>query len=296
MTNQQSNAGEYLKCTRQVSSANYSLLAVVIFSLINVVMALFGSETYFLFSASVPHFIAFTGALYCGLLPDYYYTELGISQAELLDPSALVVFGAIAIGVVAIYFILWLVGRKKVGAMTASLVLFCIDTVIMFVLYGISLDMLLDVIFHGWVIVSLVMGISASKKLKQFAKQEQIAQEDQAVVYSGETGEQIEQTTDVFATPKEDSPVLEVADWTVKSRILLEAEAFGHKVCYRRVKRTNQLIIDDNIYAQIDLLMEGAHCLQAIVDGHDFQVGFDGYSKSYAIVDGKLIASKTRLI
>ena len=51
--------------------------------------------------------------------------------------------------------------------MVAVLVLFSVDTASMPVLGGISFDMLLDYLFHAYVIYSLVSGISALKKFRE---------------------------------------------------------------------------------------------------------------------------------
>lgn len=89
---------------------------------------------------------------------------------------------------------------------------------------------------------------------------------------------------------------MRVADTTVKSRTLLETDVHGHAVCYRRVKRTNELVIDGNVYDEIEMLMETAHALHATVDGHEIVVGYDGVSKSYVKVDGVVVGTKLRLI
>ena len=86
-----------------------------------------------------------------------------------------------------------------------------------------------------------------------------------------------------------------MADTTVKSRILLEADAAGHHICYRRVKRINELVIDGYVYADVEMLIETAHVLAAQLDGHVFQAGFDGVAHSYIRVDGAQVARKLRL-
>ena len=280
-------------------SAYFSLLAVVLFTLVNIVMASLGNETYFLFSATVPYFIAFSGALYCGLLPDYYYTELGIPQSELLDPSAIVGFAVVALIFVAVYFVVWLLSKNKRGFMIAALVLFIIDTVAMFILYGIALDSLLDILFHGWVIVSLIMGINEAQKVQIALRERAEVQESESVkVQEGESAVlYTDGSSQAQGNPfAENSAILRVADTTVKSRTLLETDVHGHAVCYRRVKRTNELVIDGNVYDEIEMLMETAHALHATVDGHEIVVGYDGVSKSYVKVDGVVVGTKLRLI
>lgn len=57
--------------------------------------------------------------------------------------------------------------------------------------------------------------------------------------------------------------------------ILLEANCAGHQVVDRRVKRTNQLVIDRYIYDEIQMRMETVHSLPAAVDGHRIKVAID---------------------
>lgn len=143
----------------QYASARANLLLVVIFTLVNVALCLFGTDTYFLFSAIVPYFIAVVGAETCGLYPEEYYAEMGMTEADLLPNGFIAVFAAIAIVILALYFVCWLLSKKHVAFMIAALVLFVIDTVAMFVLFVPGLDMILDYVFHAWVLVSLILGI-----------------------------------------------------------------------------------------------------------------------------------------
>ena len=159
------------------NSSRYNLLLVVIFSLINVLICVFGGDTYFLFSASLPYYIAFMGAFLGGIMPDEYYFEMGIAKEELLGTPALVIFAIIAVVVIAFYFLFWLFSKKKVGWIIAALVFFVIDTVIMLVVFGISIDMIVDALFHVWVLVSLISGIVNYYKLKKLPEEIKTAPE-----------------------------------------------------------------------------------------------------------------------
>ena len=81
-----------------------------------------------------------------------------------------------------------------------------------------------------------------------------------------------------------------------KCRILLEGNYGTYRVVYRRVKSTNQLVINNYIYDELTMVIEPAHTLSARIDGHDFVVGYDGRSCSYFLVDGNEIAKKIRMI
>jgi len=86
------------------------------------------------------------------------------------------------------------------------------------------------------------------------------------------------------------------ADDSVKSRPLLEATAKGYKICYRRVKSVNELVINGIVYDEKKGIIEFAHRLSAVIDGHKIEAGYDEAGYSYIIFDGKRIAEKQRII
>lgn len=86
------------------------------------------------------------------------------------------------------------------------------------------------------------------------------------------------------------------ADNSVKSKILLETTAEGYKICYRRVKTVNELIINDLVYDEKKGIIEFAHNLSGIVDGHTIEAGSDEDGYSYIRFDGEIVAEKERWI
>ena len=96
--------------------------------------------------------------------------------------------------------------------------------------------------------------------------------------------------------PQATGGILRVADPNVRARVLLQTEAFGHSIVYRRAKRVNELIVDGNVYDEVETLIEYAHTLKAQVDGHLFEAEFDGKAHSYIKVDGQVVAKKLRLM
>ena len=110
--------------------------------------------------------------------------------------------------------------------------------------------------------------------------------------YSVSEQQESEQSAPAY-TDIPDSAPLRIADMTAKSRTLLEYSINGHKILYRRVKRTNELVIDGYVYGEYIARLEMPHVLTAYVDGHDIAVGYNG-SASYAVIDGQQVASKIR--
>jgi hypothetical protein len=264
-------------------TARSNLLFVVIFTLINIIGSVFGSETYFLFSAHIPTFFAILGAILCGRYSPEYYAAIGMSDTEFFGTPVLVVLTAIAVVLTLLYLLFWALSKKRVGWLIAALVFFVADTAFMLLSYGISFDMLVDILFHALIVYYLVAGIMAHYKLKALPE---------------EVPEAPDAEGDYEAMPDsaqlENSPILRRADMEVKHRVLLETEALGHKICYRRVKKVNELVIDNYVYAELESLKERAHVLEAQIDGHRISVGYDGFSNSYAMLDGNVITKKIR--
>lgn len=92
-----------------------------------------------------------------------------------------------------------------------------------------------------------------------------------------------------------ESVYLRAADTETKERVLLSVEFEGHDIVYRRVGRTNELVIDGYVYDEYIKLMEFSHELSANVGGYNITAGFDSKaSESYIAVDGIFIERKTR--
>lgn len=163
---------------RYAASRN-NILWVLLFTVINVILLVSNSNSYFLFSAYVPYSIVGWAMLYCGKFPAEFYGDM--SQYEFLDSSLFVVAIVVAVVICSLYFLCWLFSKKKrVAWMIIALVLFVLDTVLMF-LGGVSTDSIIDVVFHGWVILSLSLGIAAHFKLKNLPEEEPVAAPQPAV-------------------------------------------------------------------------------------------------------------------
>ncbi len=152
--------------------ARNNLLLVVVFTLINSVMCLFGSSTYFLWSASIPYYFTLYGMVYTGRFPAEYYADW--ADFVPLGDSYLATMVTTAFVCIAIYLLFWFLSKKHgYGWLVAALVFFVVDTIYMFYVSGFSADMILDIAFHIWVIATLIMGISAALKLKKLPPEEQ---------------------------------------------------------------------------------------------------------------------------
>ena len=137
----------------QIKTARNNLLVVVLFTVLNMVLLLIGSKRYFLFSATIPYYLIFFGYTF-----DYFtlgtYTLTGLVMA--LVPL-------IGLG------LCWFMCKKDNRWMTAAAVLFGVDTAAMAAMMLWAGDLsgsFLDIVFHGWVLVTLIAGIKAANRLK----------------------------------------------------------------------------------------------------------------------------------
>ena len=156
---------------QRYNGSRNNLLLVVAFTLVNMVLLIAGSSSYFLFSASIPYYLTFFGMLYTGKMPaDYYYEWTDFEPAA---TSFLVIMIAISVILTAVYALCWFLSKKRgFGWLVFALISFVVDTIFMFVFVGFSADMIIDVVFHVWVIISLASGISAAVKLTKLPPEE----------------------------------------------------------------------------------------------------------------------------
>ena len=147
---------------------------MVAFTVINIIMLFVGGDSYFLFSAVVPYYLVMEGMFFTGKL-EY----LPVEDAYRMDDSYLTVMLIIAAVITLLYLVCWFLSKdNKVGWLIGALVLIVIDTIGIFVLFEVG-ESILDIIFHVWVIVSLVQGIIAAKKLKELPENEPLEPTEQ---------------------------------------------------------------------------------------------------------------------
>lgn len=266
--------------------ARNNLLLVILFTLINCGLALLGGGTYFLFSAFIPYMLVTVGMDLSGKFPEDYYLDVYGEKPEnlnLLGDGFLVVMVVLAVIGLVLYFLAWLLSKNhKVGWLIFALVFFSMDTVATFLIAGLDITMIIDYLFHAWVIFELARGIHVHFKWKNM-------EEDPIPVVAGsENAAEAGESSDL-----QDSPILRNMDRDVKNRILAETEYSGHKIVYRRVGKVNELIVDGAVYDEYSARMEMPHELYATVAGLAICVGYNG-TKSFIVVNGVEVVSKIR--
>lgn len=184
------------------NSARYNLLAVVIFTAINIIMAAFGTGGYFLFSATIPYVITITGLVLCGMMPEEFYE--GLDGMYFLNESFFYITLAISALILVLYLLCFFFSKKRTLWVKIALGMFIIDSAFMLLYYGIALDMLFDVLFHVWVIWILVSGLKAEKKLRSLPPEETVIEVDYTDV-SGEESRKEDYYSDDYSEDYSDS-------------------------------------------------------------------------------------------
>ncbi len=290
MANKFSNGQAYTRDSyvQKYNTSRLNLLLVVVFTLINLVLLITNANRYFLFSAFIPYFIAEIGMIYCGRLPDEFYTGEWAGMVY-WDNSVFSILIALSVIFTLFYLLAWFMSSKnRSGWLIFALVFFCLDTLGMFVINGIELESIIDIVFHAWVIYYIALGIHANSKLKRLPKEVNVMPSPIAQPI-GEDATGMETSTP--KTP--DSPILREADNTVKHKVLLQVTVANYNICYRRVKHTNELVINGNVYDEYTAVMEFAHELTAFYDGHHIVAGLKGLN-SFIAIDGEIVSKQVR--
>ncbi len=151
-----------------------NLLLVTIISVVNLfTLALNGS--YFLFSATIP------------AIP--VELTMPMSEEEVVVFADFIVPIIIGIILTVPYLLCFFFSKKRVGWMVAALVFFSLDCLALFALYDLT-SVIIDILFHAWVMFYLITGVIHGFKLKSMPEDEPLPE------YSTETP--AEDTFDTF--------------------------------------------------------------------------------------------------
>ena len=172
--------------------SRYNLLLVTIVSVINL-FSLSLSQTYFLFSAQIPSFF----------VELFMYTEEGgiAPFADLIIPIVLGVILTIP------YLLCFFFSKKRPGWMVAALVFFVFDCIFLVTMYYLS-DVIIDLLFHAWVLFYLVTGVINGYKLKKMPEDEPLPEFGEVVA----EGEAVDSEAAKDETPAEGETELPAFD------------------------------------------------------------------------------------
>jgi len=134
--------------------ARNNLLAVIVFTVVNLILNAFDAGLNFLFSATIPQFIF----------------EIGRSLDAEVENGVFVVVGLISAFIIIItYFVFWFFAKRIRVFILAALIFFGIDSlVLLFLIISMefSFSFLLEIAFHGWILYYLINGVKAWAKMR----------------------------------------------------------------------------------------------------------------------------------
>lgn len=158
------NSAEYLMS--KIASGRHSLLLIMAFTVVNLLMVVLDSGTYFLFSASVPYYLTL---YFKGIDNDFAYgawAENGPFTVAALIVSAVILL---------LFLLCWFLSKKRTGWLIPALVLFVLDTLALawctFNIVNDPAGNILDFVFHFWIIWELGLAIRCGGKLKKLPSQ-----------------------------------------------------------------------------------------------------------------------------
>ena len=298
----------------QYHGARANLLIALIFTVINCVLAVVGGSTYFLFSCSFPYAMASDGAFWTGLMYSAEeYAEYGLTEADMMPIWYLYIMLVPAVISVVVYLLCWIFSKKRVGWLIAATVLFVLDTLFLILYYGVDVSFIMDYVFHAWVLFILIRGIIAhfrGKNAETETEEPMGIPEDPADEYYSpkEPSQATDFQTESDASDSSDniseqysaqqvyeddvpakapnSPILHMADFSAKSRVLLQQTVQGYDVCYRKVGKVYELVINSMVYDVSEAGMGNrVHELSCMLDGHEIKAGTGADSHMYIKMD-----------
>jgi len=148
---------------RQFMGARSMLLIMTAFTIVNIVAYWFELNFMLPFSAFLP-FTIFDFA--------YFFS------IEWADPNLLIYGIIFASLIILFYFLGFILSKKQPAWLTMMFAMYIVDTLIMVYLFTavfyFNTTMILDILFHIWVLYYLIMGVRAVKKLKQLPEEENV--------------------------------------------------------------------------------------------------------------------------
>ena len=175
------------KLFSQMKGTSSSLLAIVIFTAINLVLLVANADSYFLFSAYIPYYATSLAMYLCGMYPADYY----MPGDEFLPGGVFAGTLGFSIVFLGVFLLAYFFCKKgKTGWLIASTVLFALDTVALVLLVGFDIGLIMDYVFHAWALISLILGIVAFNKFKKLPPDEIVV--DEVVVEDEESTEELE--------------------------------------------------------------------------------------------------------
>lgn len=144
---------------KQIAISRSNLLLMTILTIVNIIAYWFNSSFILPYSAFLPYTIFDFGAYFA---------------VEAQDPSLFWIGLVLSALIIGIYFLGYFLSKHKPQWLTFMLAMYIFDTVVMIFLFTsvflFSPIMIIDILFHGWVLYYLVIGVLAVKKLNTLSE------------------------------------------------------------------------------------------------------------------------------
>lgn len=155
------NSPEYLE--KQIAGGRYSLLLILIFTVVNLILLFVDANRYFIFSSAIPYY----ATAFCMGMDEAAFGGFGTFTIIALVISAVIL---------GIYLLSWLLSNKRTGWLIVSLVVFSLDTVCLLIFnYLLEINGLIDILFHLWAIFELAQAVRCARKLKKLALEDKVS-------------------------------------------------------------------------------------------------------------------------
>jgi hypothetical protein len=131
-----------------------NLLAVIVFTAINLILTAFNANISFLFSATLPQVVF----------------EIGKTLDSETGSSIFIIIGLIiAFIIIILYFVFWILAKRVRVFILVALIFFGIDSLALLFLVlntKFNASFLLEIAFHAWILYYLINGVKAWTKTR----------------------------------------------------------------------------------------------------------------------------------
>ncbi|MCK9471011.1 MAG: hypothetical protein WC006_02945 [Bacilli bacterium] len=249
-----------IELEKRYNLSRTNLLILIALSVVNII-TLVVNNSYFLFSLSFPRFVQMV-------------IDLGIAEGmfTLADLNYPMVITVMALPIVLFLLCYIFSSKHRYKTFIFAIILFSIDSIFALISFDI-----IDIIFHIYIYVLLVMGFVNGKKLTKM----QVVDD----IIDFEEGKYVNYT--------EDSNILR--NDIEEGKVLIQTTFNDLRIAVKKRKGVTELIINDNVYDEFTKKLAAYFFLKATVSGTEIYFSMDrGRMEIYA--NGNLIEKKIKWI
>lgn len=249
-----------IELQKRYNLSRTNLLILIGLSVINII-TLVVNNSYFLFSLSFPRFVQ--------MVINYGVTD-GLFALEDLNYPVVVLIMALPIVLFLLCYIFSSKNRYKVFIF--AIILFTIDSIFAIITFDI-----IDIIFHIYIYVLLVLGFVHGRKLSKIQPLDAMIDFDEGK----------------YINENEESSILR-AD-APDGKVLIQTTFNDLRISVKQRKAVKELIINDNVYDEFVKKIASFYNLKAVVDGIEVYFSMEN-SRMEIYVNGKLVEKKIKWI